>query len=143
MIAAVALVAVLRGMIRPIATGYINRRIASDQRATVLSMYELSMGVLMALSTPLVGSVADNLSFQWAFALCLAALLVGGGLLAVIWRRAHGREQVWNGIALNSAPAPQAGLGGAANGRNGAGAAANMHGGTHEGTHGASRSLQS
>ena len=142
-IAAVALVAVLRGMIRPIATGYINRRIASDQRATVLSMYELSMGVLMALSTPLVGSVADNLSFQWAFALCLAALLVGGGLLAVIWRRAHGREQVRNGIALNSAPAPQAGLGGAANGRNGAVAAASTYEGTHEGTHEASRSLQS
>ena len=137
-IAAVALVAVLRGMIRPIATGYINRRIASDQRATVLSMYELSMGVLMALSTPLVGSVADNLSFQWAFALCLAVLVVVGGLLAVIWRRAHGREQVRNGIALNSAPAPQAGLGGAANGRNGAGTAAS----TPEDAHEASRSLR-
>ena len=120
-IVAVALVAVLRGMIRPIATGYINRRIASDQRATVLSMFELSMGVLMALSAPAVGSAADNLSFQWAFALCLAVLLVGGGLLAAAWRRAHAREQTRNGIALNSVPAPQAG---GAVGRNGAGAAA-------------------
>ena len=121
-IVAVALVAVLRGMIRPIATGYINRRIASDQRATVLSMFELSMGVLMALSAPAVGSAADNLSFQWAFALCLAVLLVGGGLLAAAWRRAHAREQARNGIALNSVPAPQAG---GAVGRNSAGAAAN------------------
>ncbi len=120
-IVAVALVAVLRGMIRPIATGYINRRIASDQRATVLSMFELSMGVLMALSAPAVGSAADNLSFQWAFALCLAVLIVGGGLLAAAWRRAHAREQARNGIALNSVPAPQAG---GAVGRNGAGAAA-------------------
>ena len=117
-IVAVALVAVLRGMIRPIATGYINRRIASDQRATVLSMFELSMGVLMALSAPAVGSAADNLSFQWAFALCLAVLLLGGGLLAAAWRRAHAREQARNGIALNSVSAPQAG------GRNGADAAA-------------------
>ena len=120
-IVAVALVAVLRGMIRPIATGYINRRIASDQRATVLSMFELSMGVLMALSAPAVGSAADNLSFQWAFALCLAVLIVGGGLLAAAWRRAHAREQARNGIALNSVAAPQAG---GAVGRNGAGAAA-------------------
>ena len=107
-IIAIALVAVLRGMIRPIATGYINRRIASDQRATVLSMFELSMGVLMAACTPLVGSAADLFSFQWAFALCLAVLLVVGGLFALTWRRAHAREQARNGIALNFVPAPQA-----------------------------------
>ena len=107
-IIAIALVAVLRGMIRPIATGYINRRIASDQRATVLSMFELSMGVLMAACTPLVGSAADLLSFQWAFALCLAVLLLVGGLFAFTWRRAHAREQARNGIALNFVPAPQA-----------------------------------
>ena len=107
-IIAIALVAVLRGMIRPIATGYINRRIASDQRATVLSMFELSMGVLMAACTPLVGSAADLFSFQWAFALCLAVLLVVGGLFAFTWRRAHAREQARNGIALNFVPAPQA-----------------------------------
>ena len=107
-IIAIALVAVLRGMIRPIATGYINRRIASDQRATVLSMFELSMGVLMAACTPLVGSAADLLSFQWAFALCLAVLLLVGGLFAFTWRRAHAREQTRNGIALNFVPAPQA-----------------------------------
>ena len=107
-IIAIALVAVLRGMIRPIATGYINRRIASDQRATVLSMFELSMGVLMAACTPLVGSAADLLSFQWAFALCLAVLVVAGGLFAFTWRRAHAREQARNGIALNFVPAPQA-----------------------------------
>ena len=124
-IAAVALVAVLRGMIRPIATGYINRRIASDQRATVLSMFELSMGVLMALSAPMVGSAADNLSFQWAFALCLAVLLVVGGLLAATWRRAHAREQARNGIALNSVAAPQAGGAALAAGRNGAGVGRN------------------
>ena len=107
-IIAIAFVAVLRGMIRPIATGYINRRIASDQRATVLSMFELSMGALMAACTPLVGSAADLFSFQWAFALCLAVLLVAGGLFALTWRRAHAREQARNGIALNFVPAPQA-----------------------------------
>ena len=138
-IAAVALVAVLRGMIRPIATGYINRRIASDQRATVLSMFELSMGVLMALSAPIVGSAADNLSFQWAFALCLAMLLAVGGLLATIWRRAHAREQARNGIALNSVAAPQAGGSALAAGRNGTDKAAGRAASSRD----ASRSLPS
>ena len=141
-IAAVALVAVLRGMIRPIATGYINRRIASDQRATVLSMFELSMGVLMALSAPMVGSAADNLSFQWAFALCLAVLVVVGGLLAATWRRAHAREQARNGIALNSVAAPQAGGAALAAGRNGAGVGRNGTGGAAS-SRDASRSLPS
>ena len=108
-ISAIGLLAVLHGMTRPIATGYINRRIRSEQRATVLSMYELSTALLMAGCVATMGGVVDNLGFQWAFGLCIALLAVGGGLLAVAWRRAHAREQARNGIALNSVPAPQAG----------------------------------
>ena len=113
-ISAIGLLAVLHGMTRPIATGYINRRIGSEQRATVLSMYELSTALLMAGCVTTMGSVVDNFGFQWAFALCIALLAVGGGLLAAAWRRAHAREQARNGIALNSVAAPQAG--GAVNG---------------------------
>ena len=113
-IGAIGLLAVLHGMTRPIATGYINRRIRSEQRATVLSMYELSTALLMAGCVTTMGSVVDNFGFQWAFALCIALLAVGGGLLAAAWRRAHAREQARNGIALNSVAAPQAG--GAVNG---------------------------
>ena len=107
-IPAIAVLAAIRGTIRPIATGYINRRIPSDQRATVLSMFELSAGLMMALLTPAVGSVADASSFQWAFALCLALLLVLGGLFGAAWRRTHAREQARTGIRLNSVPKPQA-----------------------------------
>ena len=113
-ISAIGMLAVLHGMTRPIATGYINRRIRSEQRATVLSMYELSTALLMAACVATMGGVVDSLGFQWAFGLCIALLAVGGGLLAVAWRRAHAREQARNGIALNSVPAPQAG--GAVNG---------------------------
>ena len=108
-ISTIGLLAVLHGMTRPIATGYINRRIRSEQRATVLSMYELSTALLMAGCVATMGGVVDNLGFQWAFALCIALLAVGGGLLAAAWRRAHAREQARNGIALNSVAAPQAG----------------------------------
>ena len=108
-ISAIGLLAMLHGMTRPIATGYINRRIASDQRATVLSMYELSTALLMAGCVTTMGSIVDNLGFQWAFALCIVLLAVGGGSLAAAWRRAHAREQAREGIALNSVAAPQAG----------------------------------
>ena len=107
-IAAIGSLAVLHGMIGPIATGYINRRIPSDQRATVLSIYELFTGLLMAGCVTSIGVVVDGFSFQAAFTVCLAALLVIGGCLAVFWRRSHAREQARSGIALSSAPAPQA-----------------------------------
>ena len=107
-IAAIAMLACIRGMIRPIASGYINRRIASDQRATVLSMFELAMGLMMALVVPLAGSAADLYSFQASYALCLVILVVGGGLFAIIWRRSHSHEQTQAGITLNSRPKPQA-----------------------------------
>ena len=115
-ITAIGLLSVLHGMIRPIATGYINRRIASDQRATVLSMYELSTGLLMAICVSSVGSIVDAFSFQWAFAVCLVALVAVGSAFALIWRRAHDREQTRNGISLSSTPAPQATIPTAANG---------------------------
>ena len=107
-IAVIAAMAMLRGMIRPIATGYINRRIPSDQRATVLSIYELSMGLVMVLLVPQVGRVADVYDYQTAFALCLAVLLVVGGLFGAIWRFAHAHDQARSGIALNSRRKPQA-----------------------------------
>ena len=98
----------LRGMSRPIATGYINRRIPSDQRATVLSLFQLSAALMMAMILPQVGRVADTVNFQASFGLLLLILVAAGGLFAVVWRRLHIREQTRLGIALNSIPKPQA-----------------------------------
>ena len=102
------MLAAIRGMSRPIATGYINRRIPSDQRATVLSMFQLSAALLIAIIMPLVGTVADGVGFQASFGLLLLILLAVGGVFAVIWRRLHGREQAQAAITLNSVAKPQA-----------------------------------
>ena len=102
------MLAAIRGMSRPIATGYINRRIPSDQRATVLSMFQLSAALLIAIIMPLVGTVADRVGFQASFGLLLVILLAAGGVFAVIWRRLHGREQAHAAITLNSMAKPQA-----------------------------------
>ena len=102
------MLAAIRGMSRPIATGYINRRIPSDQRATVLSMFQLSAALLIAIIMPLVGTIADRVGFQASFGLLLVILLAAGGAFAVIWRRLHGREQAQAAITLNSMAKPQA-----------------------------------
>jgi MFS family permease len=108
-VGAIGVLAAIRGMIRPIATGYINRRIPSDQRATVLSMYELCAALVLAIILPQVGAVADSLGFQASFGLLLAILIVGGGLFGLIWRLLHEREQTRNALKLNTVSRPQAG----------------------------------
>ena len=107
-VTAISLLAVVRGMIRPIATGYINRRIPSDQRATVLSMFQLCSGLVLAVCVPQAGTVADAVGFQASFGLLLLLLAVGGGACALIWRMLHSREQVRLAFSLHSVARPQA-----------------------------------
>ena len=102
------MLAAIRGMTRPIATGYINRRIPSDQRATVLSMFQLSTALMIAIIIPIAGSVADMVGFQASFGSLLLILLIAGGVFAMVWRRLHGREQAVVAITLNSMARPQA-----------------------------------
>ena len=102
------MLAAIRGMTRPIATGYINRRIPSDQRATVLSMFQLSTALMIAIIMPIAGTVADIVGFQASFGSLLLILLVAGGVFAMVWRRLHGREQAAFAITLNSMAKPQA-----------------------------------
>ncbi len=126
-IAPIAALALLHSAVRPIATGYINRRIPSDQRATVLSIYELGYGALMMCIVPVVSASADIIDFRFAFGVSLTVLLTIGVALWLTWRRAHRRAQSDLVRNLSLRRAPQAdGLWPSANGSygNGVGAAA-------------------
>lgn len=74
---------VIVGSLRPVATGYINRRIASERRATVLSMHGMVSAVMLAALAPAIGFVADHGGLAWAFALggtaSLASVVAFGG----------------------------------------------------------------
>ena len=128
-IAPIAALALLHSAVRPIATGYINRRIPSDQRATVLSIYELGYGALMMCIVPVVSASADIIDFRFAFGVSLAVLLTIGVALWLTWRRAHRRAQAEFVRNLSLRRAPQAiAVGASANGAhsNGAGTAISL-----------------
>ena len=93
-IAPIAILGGIHAAIRPIATGYINRRIRSDQRATVLSIYELTMAAQMAVIVPVISASADTIDFRFAYGLSVMVVLTLGVALWLAWRRSHRREQV-------------------------------------------------
>ena len=104
-IGAITVVAAARHAVRPIAMGYINRRVSSDQRATVLSVFELVAGGSMALIVLIVGPSADILNLQVAYAIALGILAVLGSALWVLWRRAHNSEPPLRDMDEGGAPA--------------------------------------
>ncbi len=105
-IAPIAILGGLHAMIRPIATGYINRRIPSDQRATVLSIYELMLAAQMAVLVPLISASADQIDFRFAYGLSAGVILTFGVYCFYLWRRSHQRDQVeaLRRISIRSAP---------------------------------------
>jgi len=107
-IAPIAILGGLHAMIRPIATGYINRRIPSDQRATVLSIYELMLAAQMAVLVPLISASADQIDFRFAYGLSAGVVLTFGVYCLFLWRRSHQREQVEALRRISIRPAPQA-----------------------------------
>lgn len=92
-VAFLAAAGLVRAAAVPIVTGYINRRVPSDQRATVLSLNQLAFSLVLAPIVPAVGISADKLDLPTAFAVGAAILAAFGLLLGVLWARAHMREQ--------------------------------------------------
>jgi hypothetical protein len=76
----------------PLVEGYINRRVPSDQRATVLSLNHMGFALLVVPMLPLIGFTADEVSLNTTFAVAAAALAVMATLTGGLWLRAHQRE---------------------------------------------------
>ncbi|MDE2966461.1 MAG: MFS transporter [Chloroflexota bacterium] len=96
LVASLALLAMGAAAVQPLAGGYINRRIPSDQRATVLSIFSLCTAVMITIVIGSASALVDAYNFQAGFALAFAILAVGGLLFWTGWRRAH----------LNTPPPP-------------------------------------
>ncbi len=121
LLGAIFMVSIAQAALRPIVAGYINRRITSDQRATVLSIFALALAG--AMSVVLLGIVpaADAIGFPAAFGLALFVTATLGVALWLLWRRVHQRDQAaqvqrWS-MSISKPQAPQI----RANGANGDG----------------------
>lgn len=88
-IAFLALIPLARSITQPVTMGYINHRVPSRQRATVLSLDSVAFSLVLAPVMPILGFNADGLSLTTAFA--VAAGLIGGLALltGLLWLRAH------------------------------------------------------
>ncbi len=80
--AAFPVVVLVGSMLHPLSTGYVNRRVGSERRATILSMQGMVMSLVMAAMVPALGFATDRWGLGVAFAACgtvaLASLLLFG-----------------------------------------------------------------
>ncbi len=82
-------VALVRGLHNPVFDSYVNRRIESGRRATVLSAQSLVRNSIMAGAWPLGGILADVLGLWAVFLVFASATLVLGGGMLLLWDRAE------------------------------------------------------
>jgi MFS family permease len=98
-------IAVLATTLQPIASGYVNRRVGSERRATVLSFQGMSVSFVLAGLTPALGFTTDRWGLGWAFVLpgvvTVAALVVCGGRLPFRTARI---ESPLEAVAVESSP---------------------------------------
>lgn len=87
---AFVLLGVVHGMHNPILANYINHRIPSERRATMLSVQSVAASIILAMQ-PIGGLVADNYGLQAAFLLYGLVTLTGGVGLLALWDRAERR----------------------------------------------------
>lgn len=98
-----ALPAIMSGLTRPVIDGYLNDRIPSDRRATVLSALQLCFALQVAFFEPALGFFADGISLQAAFLFAAIYFLALMPPLLFLWRRARGTAPVEPAPVLEAA----------------------------------------
>jgi len=83
---------------RPVVTDYLNRRVPTSQRATVLSLTNLTYCLILIPLAPIVGLIADKLGLAAAF-WAGAVITLAGMMILPLWWRAMAKEEL---------PAPEA-----------------------------------
>jgi predicted MFS family arabinose efflux permease len=76
------------GLQDPILASYINHRIDSAHRATVLSVQSVMSSIILAVIEPIAGLIADTFGLQAVFLMFACSTLVFGGAMFLLWDRA-------------------------------------------------------
>jgi MFS family permease len=77
----------VNGVQHPLLSTYVNVRVASARRATVLSVQNLAGSLCLVVLWPTSGIVADAAGLQGAFLMASAAAAVLGGTALLLWAR--------------------------------------------------------
>jgi MFS family permease len=80
------------GMYNPTLADYVNRRIPSERRATMLSLQSMIGSVLLAFMEPISGALADAVGLRGMFLMFGALTLVTGPAILWLWNRAEMAE---------------------------------------------------
>jgi MFS family permease len=80
------------GMYNPTLADYVNRRIPSERRATMLSLQSMIGSVLLAFMEPISGALADAVGLRGMFLMFGVLTLVTGPAILWLWNRAEMAE---------------------------------------------------
>lgn len=81
--------ALMAGVTRPLIDAYLNERIPSEMRATVLSVMQLLFSLQVAFFEPALGFFADGISLTAAFVFAAIFFAATMPPLLLLWLRAH------------------------------------------------------
>ncbi len=77
---------------RPTITDYLNRRVPTGQRATVVSLTNLAYSMILVPTAPLLGALADQVSLAAAFWAGAAIIAAGALIVLPLWFRLPQRQ---------------------------------------------------
>jgi predicted MFS family arabinose efflux permease len=97
------------GAIVPATTDYLNQRIPSSQRATILSARQFVNSIVIAAGLPALGVVADRFSLQAVFWCSAIFLAIAAPPALVFWLRADASSEARALAAAEPEPAPAGG----------------------------------
>lgn len=95
----------VNGLQDPILASYINHRIDSAHRATVLSVQSVISSIILAVIEPIAGVIADAYGLRAVFLMFAAVTLVLGGAMLLLWDRAE-RDDIARGLVHGAEPEP-------------------------------------
>jgi MFS family permease len=87
-----ALIGLARAAAMPVVEGYINRRVPSSQRATILSLNHMGFSLLVVPLLPLLGFGVDDIGIQTTFGIAAVVIAVSAVIVGSLWLRAHRRD---------------------------------------------------
>jgi MFS family permease len=81
------------GIQNPMLSTYVNKRIPSERRATILSVQGVAGSFMLAGSQPIAGIIADQFGLRVLFFVFGAFTIVTAPLVLMLWSRAEDQEQ--------------------------------------------------